>query len=100
MISYPEEHELISLLQCLPVDHSEDRIYHYDETSIIFNVKDDLCKVTISPSYSIFSIKVRKQDNSEPWLSFLFQSVDKVEIISDTKERAAIKVMLKEEFQA
>ncbi|GGE71567.1 hypothetical protein [Priestia taiwanensis] len=94
MNTYPSELDFISLFECLPTKKDKDELYEYDETTFTFEVGNHACDIMICPFYSQFSLEVKTINENELVCFYHFQSVDRIEILSDKKEHSATRLFM------
>ncbi|RDZ16187.1 hypothetical protein C3744_06540 [Priestia megaterium] len=89
----PEEVDFISLFECLPIKRSQNEAFWYDESTFIFSTETETFEIKVSPFYNSFSLSVKDIEGDERFYYHL-QSVKKVEIVQDYKERKAIRLFV------
>ncbi|MGK7377615.1 hypothetical protein ACSFXN_07210 [Planococcus sp. 1R117A] len=94
MESYPAELDFISLFECLPRKKDEKEMFEYDETSFVFPLENIAFEVMISPFYDRFSLLARDAVDNEDIAYYNFQTVSKIEVISDRQNDSSLRLFL------
>lgn len=92
-MSIPDELSLLSLFECEPKFLDNNIPCFYNEATYEFcNKASERFVVSICPSYSNIKIQVYSDDNNELLSLLDFNSVDRIEILSDKKEESKIVI--------
>ncbi|MED4284312.1 hypothetical protein P4679_20525 [Priestia megaterium] len=89
----PEELDFISLFECIPLKKDQNESFLYDESTFIFTNEMNRFEVKISPFYNSFSLSVKDLEDDEIFY-YSLESVTKIEIMNDNKERKAIRLFI------
>lgn len=94
MDSYPSELDFISLFECLPRKKDEKELFEYDETTFAFQINNKAFEVTVSPFYHRFLLLVRTIEDNETIGYYDFNTVDRIEIISNNKNNSPLRLLM------
>ena len=88
----PEELDLISVFESLPIRKDETDIFHYDTSTFLFENDKELFEIILSPFYNEFTLKVKDKDTKEIFSYIELLSVRKIEIVEDKKQSSKIRL--------
>lgn len=88
-----EEVDFISLFECLPIKKDQNEVFWYDESTFIFSTETETFKIKISPFYNSLSLLVKDIDGEERFY-YNLQTVKKIEIVQDHKEKKEIRLFV------
>jgi len=94
MVSYPSEIDFISLFECLPEKKNDEELFDYDESTFKFQVNQYKYEVMVCPFYHQFSLIVYETQGNQLIGRYNFQTVSKIEILSDKKDDSSIRLFL------
>ncbi len=94
MESYPSEVDFISLFECLPIKKDADELFEYNQSTFMFEINQYKYEVMVCPFYNQFSIIVHESEGNQLIGRYNFQTVSKIEILSDKRKKSSVRLLL------